>query len=773
MQGPPSHRLLAGIGFVAGTALALQVLLTRLFSAALFYHFGFLAISLALVGTGGAAMLVYVRRTWFTPPAPASSLALWCVALAVSLAVAPAVLVHLFHFAYGVENSLSSSFLVTLAGAALLASIPFFMAGLAITLAITRFTPWIHRVYAFDLVGAGAGALLIVPALWHVPVPTLIAALGIVAGLAALLLANSRRELVAVGVGAGLATLGVVLSLTTSLYRLPLTFPHPVTDRWTPLSRVAGYVPSSSSKFAYVTYDRDYAPVPRHPRGQPLPTWRDLRLGPQSIGFAMAPPGRVLVIGGGGGRDIYNALSAGEQRVDVIELNRSIVRVVDGDLGASFGSPYTLPGVHVSIGDGRSTLARSSARYQEINIGFTNTLSGNAAQGYALTENNLYTREAFAVYLDHLAPGGVLSVSRIYRLVGDEALRATVLTLSALKHRGIPHPERNVVVLLGRDLVTRRRFGTILARTTPFTAAELATIRRLARQRGDGVAYAPGGPYQLEWGELARAHSLESFCSGYRVDICPPTDDKPFFLNFERLSDVGAPTPHGYLFTIKPFTVLLVALAVLVVLCVLAFVSPLALARDVGRPTLPSLGFFASIGLGYVLLEVIMIQRFVLFLGFPAYSLSIVLAALLATTGAGAFLSQRWRRPERALSPILAAAAVLIVSAAFALEPVLRALIAWPFGARVAVAAAILAPFGLLLGMAMPIGLRRLHAAQPAGVAWAWGVNGLTSVLASVLAMALAITWGFRVATLAAAGCYALAAAYARYGAWEREGAAP
>jgi hypothetical protein len=98
----------------------------------------------------------------------------------------------------------------------------------------------------------------------------------------------------------------------------------------------------------------------------------------------------------------------------------------------------------------------------------------------------------------------------------------------------------------------------------------------------------------------------------------------------------------------------------------------------------------------------------------------------------------------------------------------LRALIAWPFGARIAVAAVILAPFGLLLGMAMPIGLRRLHAAHPAGVAWAWGVNGVTSVLASVLAMALAITWGFRVATLVAAACYALAAAYARYGGWER-----
>ena len=763
MPARPPTRVLLAVALIAACTLALQVALTRVFSAALFYHFGFLAISLALVGTGAAAMLIYLRPRWFAPSSPAASLAPWCAALAASLVVAPAVLVRLD---YSFESSITLRFALTLALASLVASVPFFSAGMAITLAITRNTRWVHRVYASDLLGAGLGALAIVPLMWSVPAPLLLAALGFVAALATLLCADSRAWRQRAAVVISVAVVAVALGATTSLYELrPAVDGNPVADRWTPLSRVVGYA-TGSARFGTLTYDRDYAPVPRHRRGEPLPDWRSLELGPQSIGFQIAPPGRTLVIGGGGGRDIYNALSSGERRVDVVELNRAIVDVVDDDLGPRFGSPYSLPGVDVQIGDGRSTLAQSDARYGAINIGFTNTLSGNAAQGYALTENNLYTTEAMDEYFDHLAPGGVLMVSRIYRLVGDEALRATVLTLAALEDRGVSDPTRHVVVLLGRDLLTAKPFGTVLAQLTPFTTSQLAQIKRLARERGSGVAFAPGGPYRLEWEQLARAPSLEAFCSGYRVDVCPTTDDKPFFLNFERLGQIGQATPPGYLFTVKPFTVLLVALGILLALCVLAFALPLALVARSDRPPLGSLVLFAAIGIGFLVFEISMIQRFVLFLGFPTYSLSVVLAALLAFTGLGAGLSGRWRDQRRVLTGAMLLVTALIVAAAFGLRPVLAALIDLPFGARILVTAGVLAPYGLLMGMAMPIGLRRLSDLYPRGVPWAWGINGVTSVLASVLALTVAITAGFTVATLVAAACYAVAAAQAMLGRW-------
>jgi hypothetical protein len=322
----------------------------------------------------------------------------------------------------------------------------------------------------------------------------------------------------------------------------------------------------------------------------------------------------------------------------------------------------------------------------------------------------------------------------------------------------VAEPERSVAVLLGRDIFGER-FGTVLARREPFTAAELARIEALADERGEGVAFAAGGPYRLEWAGLARAPSPRAFCEGHRLDVCPPTDDRPFFFNMKRPADVlSAPSP-GYFFAVDPLLVLALSLAILVVLCGLAFGLPLALVEV--RPPLTSMTFFAAIGVGFLLLEIALIQRFTLFLGFPTYALSVVLFALLVFTGIGSLLSPRMR-----LAPALAGACALIALAAFALQPLLAALIELPFAARVAVTVALIAPPALLLGTAMPIGLARLREEHAGAIPWAWAINGVSSVLASVLAVAVAITWGFRAVTLLALACYLVALAHARRGRW-------
>jgi hypothetical protein len=483
------------------------------------------------------------------------------------------------------------------------------------------------------------------------------------------------------------------------------------------------------------------------------------------VGYELTGPGRTLVIGGGGGRDIENALSSGQKQVDVIELNRAIRDAVDHDLRQWSGAPYSLPGVSVDIGDGRSRLASRDTKYDVIHIGFTDTLSANSAAGFALTEANLYTLEAYAEYFDHLKPNGILNVTRLHRLVGDEALRATVLALEALKREGVGHPERNVVVLLGHDIFNEL-FGTVLARREPWTSSELARIRRLAKARGDGVAFAPGGPYRLEWAGLARAKDPERFCHDYRLDVCPPTDERPFFFNMTRLSGLTEKPPAGYFFATDPLRILAVTVVILAVLCALAFGLPLWLMPRGTRPPASAVFFFGAIGLGFLMLEIALIQRFVLFLGFPTYALSVVLFALLAFTGIGSLISARVRAPRRMLIAALALGCVLIAAAAFGLQPLLRSLIDWPFPARVALTVVLLAPAGLALGMAMPIGLTRLAGLHEDAVPWAWAVNGIASVLASVLAVAVAITWGFAAVTLLALACYLLALLDVVRGAW-------
>ena len=762
-----------GVGLVAACTLALQVLLTRVLANVLLYHFGFLAISLALLGVGGGAIAVYVRPGWFDGIALERQLARWSLAFAGLLAAAAFVIVRLDYVYTGVNTR----FALTLAAVCVLAALPFLAGGLVIALAVRGYAKTIGTLYAFDLAGAGLGAALVVPLLWLVPAPTLVVGVAGLGAVAALLFAGAAApERTWALVGTGAAIVLVVLAAAAGLYDLKPPGPEPLADRWTPISRVLGYGPLGQTQSGFVTYDRVIGEIIPHRRGDPLPDWRETQEGPQSVGYRLTGPGHTLIIGGGGGRDILTALSE-DQRVDVIELNRAIREVVDEDLRGLSGGPYSLPGVSTAIGDGRSTLSERDERYDQVHLGFTDTYSGNSAQAFALTENNLYTVEAFQEYLEHLAPGGVLNVSRPDREGINEALRATVLAFEALDREGVPDPGRNVVVLLGKyaSPFSSFAYGTVLAKREPFTDDELRLVRRLAGERAQGVAYAPGGPYAPGWDELAAAPDHRAFCEAAAFDYCAPTDDRPFFFNLQRVGHFGETAAPGGLRVPDPTLILAITLAILLVLSAAAFALPLALVRGEGRPSVASLGFFAAIGLGFLVLEVVLIQRFVLFLGFPTYALSVVLFALLVFTGLGSLLSARAGPDDarRVLVVALAASAAMIALAAFGLQPLLRALIDLPFAVRILLTVALLAPLGVTLGMAMPLGLRRLEGLYPSGVAWAWGINGIASVLASVLAITVAIMLGFTAATLLALGCYLAALVHALVGRWPEAGAAP
>jgi hypothetical protein len=767
----PPVRVLVAVGLVAGSTLALQVLLTRVFAAVLYYHFGFMAISLALLGVGAGAILIYVRPQWFDSDPLERALARWSVLYAGLLIVAVLLIVRLD---YTLGDEVTTQFVFNLAAACVLAAMPFLAAGIVISLAVRGYARSIGRVYAFDLAGAGLGAAVVVPLMWAFDAPTLLVALGVVAALAAILFAAGlRSESMLTGGALGVSLVFLALAGTTSIVYLNPLGQEPETERWTPLGRVLGYLPGPELRNGNVVYDRNFGEIIPYKRGEPLPDWRPLQEGPQSIGYALTPGGDSVVIGGGGGRDVLTALTSGSRHVDVVELNRGIRDTVDKKLRFFSGGPYSLPRVSTHIADGRSYVAESDKKFDQIQIGYVDTFSPSGAQAFALTEHNLYTVEAFDEFFDHLKRGGVLNLARPVEHNGEEALRATVLTLDALKRHGVENPERNVVVILA-DYVTPFRgfeYGTILAKLEPFTPAELAKIKRLAETRSlKGIAMAPGGPYQRQWAQLHEASSPIAFCENYHLDVCPPTDDKPFFFNMKRLRDVGGASTTGSLGVPDPVLVLLITLAILLGLSAIAFALPLALVGREGRPNLGSLGFFAAIGLGFLVLEVALIQRFVLFLGFPTYALSVVLFALLVFTGIGSLLSSGSATPRRTLMTALSVACVLIAASAYGLEPLLRELIGLPFAVRLILTVVMLAPLGLTLGMAMPLGLIRLQGLYPGGVPWAWGINGIASVVASVLAIFTAINWGFAITTLIALVFYLGALAHAAFGRWPDDG---
>jgi hypothetical protein len=765
----PPKRVLGALAIITGSSLTFQVALTRLLAARLAYHYGFLAISLSLLGIGAAGLYVYVRPAWFERRSLEDALGTWSLVYAGALVVAVVVIVRL-HFSQGYQSGAgpSGGFAWAIAATTVVSAIPAFASGIVVALAIRGYATWIGPVYAADLVGAGMGALLAVPLLvWFKP-PVLIIALAVAAAGAGLLFSLRVPSRTVIGIGTGVLLIVLVVAMATSIVSVPRNYFGAqytnISEKWTPLSRVLGY-DFGSGKGGAIVYDQAWAPVPAIVDGE-IPDWKKLSLGPQSIGFNMEKGGRALIIGGGGGRDIDNALTSGIGDVDVIEINAAIRDIVDNQLGSFSGAPYKLPHVHTSIGDGRAVLAGRDTKYDEIHIGFTDTLSADSAQGFALSENNLYTREAFNEYFDHLTPDGILSVSRLRKLTGPEAVRVSVLALGALEHRGIKDPERNVVILRGTDILGSE-FETVLARPRPWTSGELATVATLAKERTGGIVMAPNGPYVAEWKDI-HAQGWSKFCHSYTYNVCPPTDDQPFFFNTRRPSSIFSPPPDAP--KNDPVSILLITLGILLLCALLAFLLPLILVRRTRKPpSATSLAYFAAIGLGYLLVEIVFIQRFVLFLGFPTYSLSVVLFSLLTFTGVGSFFTPRLGLTKRTLNTALAITVGLLVLAAFGLAPMLSTLIDQPFALRVLIAILVIAPIGVLLGMAMPIGLHRFEGLFPAALPYAWAVNGLASVVASVLGVAIALFVGFRATTLVAAACYGAALLHAALGKWATE----
>jgi hypothetical protein len=482
----------------------------------------------------------------------------------------------------------------------------------------------------------------------------------------------------------------------------------------------------------------------------------------------------ALVIGPGGGRDLASALVFGASRVDGVEINPIIANDVMRDRFRDFsGGIYTNPRVFVAVDDGRSFVRRTPERYDVIQASLVDTWAATAAGAYTLTENSLYTVDAFNDYLDHLTDGGILTITR---WVAD-GLRLVSLAQAACAERGWSAADRLAIV-------RQDRVATFLLKKTPFTAGEIAQLRAVADRLDFDVLYAPGtsagpgdphpqfsrpagdvivdGAATGDYARLVLAPDREQFYAGYRSDIRPTTDDRPFFFHTTKIQDQFDVAFGQKMLFGNGLSALMTLLAISTALVVLFVVGPLVLAgRGQARPGgwFAWLVYFGALGAGFMLIEVSVLQRFVLLLGHPVYSLTVTLFSLLLGTGLGA----AWSRGFDAASlrrtgaiGTLAVAAVALVFIAGA-TPIVNWAIPFSRGSRMLVAAAMLVPIGVALGIPMPTGMRMLNARAPQMLAWAWGINGALSVLGATLAIFIAMNWGFRAALLAAAATYLIA----------------
>jgi hypothetical protein len=771
-----SARHLAGVSLVSATLLMTELALTRIFSVVMYYHFAFLAISIALFGVSASGVFAYVSRRRLERYSTDRLLATESLVYAVSTIVALFWLVRL-----RVGLNYSPHNLVLMLTIYALAALPFFTGGLVVTLAISRLSSQINAVYAADLLGAAAGCLILIPLLDRLGAPGVVLSAAALSIAAALLFAPaaSRRAIAAIGGAVLLAPIAGQLSGLAG-FDVVDTKGHQgdrmLFSKWNSFSRIGVYErahgdwslspayqgPLPETRFMDID---SAASTPILHLAPDLSNAQYLRYELTALAYHLERPGfTALVIGPGGGRDLASALVFGAARVDGVEINPIIADDVMRDRFREFsGGIYTNPRVRIEVDDGRSFVRRTPERYDVIQASLVDTWAATAAGAYTLTENTLYTVDAFNDYLDHLKDDGVLTITRWV----VDGLRLVSLAQAACARRGWPAADRLAIV-------RQDRVATFLLKKTPFTAQEIAQLRGVSLRLGFDVLYVPGpgGPGVIsdesvdgmptgDYARLVGAADREQFYAAYHSDIRPTTDDRPFFFHTTKLTDqFDVAFGRAMLFG-NGLSALLTLLGISTALVVLFVIGPLVLAeRGRARPRgwWAWLVYFGALGAGFMLIEVSVLQRFVLLLGHPVYSLTVTLFSLLLGTGLGAAWSRRFGAESLRRTGVIAVVTVALV--ALAVVVVATPIVNWaiPFSRtlRVLTAVALLVPVGMALGIPMPTGLRMLGARAPHMIAWAWGINGALSVLGATLAIFIAMNWGFRITLITASGTYLL-----------------
>lgn len=765
-----------GVAATAFATIAVELLLTRIYSVTMYYHFAFMVISLALLGLAIAGVATYLLPKVFRLDRAGELAAAFALLFALGVVIALHVSVTSPIRLEGFDN------VGTLLGLYFAAALPFLMSGFALTIAISSAGESIGKIYAFDLCGAAVGCLFVIPSISSLGGQGAILAAGAVGAIGAAAFAVSapperKSRLPLAGGGAVAAILLVFLAVTESgAHRFGIT-PNPdkflgkrkvLFEKWNAFSQITvADAGGGATDHKWIFIDADATTrlwsgsIAADGYQAPL---RIPEVRVAALVYALRNQGPALIIGPGGGTDVISALRAGVPRVVGVEVNPIIVNdVMKGAYAQWTGNLYRDPRVHVVVDEGRSFIRRSGERYSSIQATLVDTWAASSSGAFTLSENNLYTVEAFGEFLDHLAPGGVLAVTRWYdKGQPRESLRLLALARAALEARRAAEPARHVMFVEDRE-----RRATLLLSRDPFTEADLATIEERVAADRLRILYLPGEEVAGEDAFLAgflRAPSMSEFLDRLPYNATPTTDDRPFFFFTERTGGVFGLL--GRLDTLERnnlgLAILQILLVVSAILTLLFVVLPLLLfRRDALReqrlPKLRVLGYFLCLGLGFILVEIGFMQRFVLFLGHPIYALAVVLATLLAASGTGSALSGRIGKswgPRGLARRAIAVLAVLMVVYALALEPLFHALLGWPIAARIALSVILVALPGLLMGALLPSGVRAANALGPEVVPWAWGLNGATSVVGSVLAITVSMNYGFTTTLFVGVGAY-------------------
>ncbi len=788
-----------GVFLISALVMALQILQSRLFSVTSWYHLSFLVISMAMFGLTLGALKIYrgdeeeQRRDF------------GLIAIKYSMGFGFFIIVALIVQLYvPIISSEVIQTLITLPINALASGIAYYYAGIVITVSLTRAPFPIGKTYGVDLIGAGLGCLAALLLMETIDTPSAIILLAGAAFLAAMAfpVESDASKDVRLGIKHyNLKKLAVIfitgsIGIGTINALLPKPFFYPLWSKdafikrssidyegWNSISRVTVMNEETREPFLW-------GPSPLLPEGQKFPVkaliidgdaetpitkfdgdyskHKYLEYDVTNIAYYLPNLKKAAIIGVGGGRDLLSAKYFGVDEVTAIDVNPVQIHLLRDHLEyREYANLYELPGVTLLNEEARSWFRQNTEKLDIVQMSLIDTWAATGAGAFALSENGLYTTEAWEIFMDDLSDNGVFTLSRWSASVRDDSARSLSVAMSTLFNQGVEDASKYIALFSSEFL------ATLVISKSPFTPEQIAALENAANEKQYKIVLLPGtNPPDGLISELINAKSIKDIkeiSERQFFDITPSTDMRPFFFNqapltkpwkVAKLAISGHENMHhvnlGQVKATFNLYLIIIFAAIMV-----GFVIIRPLLKTVKDKTSPFVMagtlYFILIGLGFMFMEISLLQALGLFLGHPIYGLSVVLFSLIVSAGIGSFISDKMplaTLPRQILWCLLVFGYGLAMS--HILPYIFHEYAESGIISRVLVSIAVMSPVGLLMGFGFPTGLMLTERFDRRATAWFWGINGAAGVLGSSLAIAFNITFGIDNTLIIAGACYAL-----------------
>ncbi len=780
------RRIYIGVFLTSAAVLLLEISLTRIFSYTIWYHFTYVTISLAMLGFGASGAVLAASESLGDRGmrlAQHSSF-MGAVSVPVMLIIMSTVPFHPFQI-FKEPVQLFYMILYYLAVTA-----PFFCAGMTISCAFKNMPRDASKIYFADLVGAGIGCFVVVIGINLFGVPAVSALCASLFLLASVLFLPRESKLTGILMVAaaviwiplgsnvekalefkagkeklitGLAEDGLVFSKWSPIFRVDISKSKPAVPSYERAIYGIGnnYLPSDMES-AFIAHDGD-ACTRMIKSDRDLSPFGAFERSVLKTPYVLKQRSDVLIIGPGGGVDVAVALKNEARSVLAVELDPITVDIVANTYADYVGYLYDRPEVRVVADEGRSFLRRTDEKFDLIQMTGVDTLAALSSGAYVLAENYLYTVEAYCDFMDRLNPDGIFCLAtrdyhfnvRFPRFV----TRQISLSVDALRERGITEPWKDIAVIAARK--GGMPWLSIMTKMSPFTPSEVARLTKFAEDLSFDIWHLPGRSFNNPPSRMATATESEraDYYRRHPLQLRAPTDENPFYFHFYKWATLLKEHEVDLRHTMATGQLILILILILsVVFSAVLIIYPLLRFQRGGLQTGATRNYilyFAALGLGFIFIEISYIQRFILFLGYPTYSLTVILFSLLTFSGIGSYLSGRLPlNPGRLILIAVALLAIVALGYLILLPPIFNHFLGAPQETRIAISLLLLLPLGLLLGMFFPTGIKILSDDHSRFVPWAWGINGCASVIGTVLSIIIAMTYGFRAVTILAVIIY-------------------